>query len=156
VRRIAFILCLLGAVAGTVAAGAGADDKRSYQAELFNAFGLVEGAELRMGGVPAGSITDLDITEQKTALVSFETDLSTEGYGSKAQDCHPSFSVPELCWRQNEFNRHLPRVRWLAAHLWRNDADSDRWSLTSWKLGRLIGRGERTGPPTTRSAPEVH
>ena len=71
-RRVAFILCLLGAVAGTVAAGAGADDKRSYQAELFNAFGLVEGAELRMGGVQAGTITDLDITEQKTALVSFE------------------------------------------------------------------------------------
>jgi ABC-type transporter Mla subunit MlaD len=71
-RRIAFILCMLGAVAGTVAAGAGADDKRSYQAELFNAFGLVEGAELRIGGVPAGTITDLDITEQKTALVSFE------------------------------------------------------------------------------------
>jgi ABC-type transporter Mla subunit MlaD len=72
VRRIAFILCLLGAVAGTVAAGAGADDKRSYRAELFNAFGLVKGAELRMGGVPAGTITDLDVTEQKTALVSFE------------------------------------------------------------------------------------
>jgi phospholipid/cholesterol/gamma-HCH transport system substrate-binding protein len=71
-RRIALILGLLATTAVTVAATAGADDKRSYQAELFNAFGLVEGSELRIAGVNAGTITGLDVTPQKTALVSFE------------------------------------------------------------------------------------
>ena len=55
-----------------LAAVAGADDKKTYQAELFNAFGLVEGSELRIAGVKAGTITDLDITAEKTALVTFE------------------------------------------------------------------------------------
>ena len=39
-----------------------ADDKRTYQAELFNAFGLVKGSELRVAGVKAGTVTDLDVT----------------------------------------------------------------------------------------------
>jgi ABC-type transporter Mla subunit MlaD len=71
-RRIGLFFALLAAIAGTVVASAGADDKRTYQAELFNAFGLVEGSELRVGGVTAGTITDLGITERKTALVTFE------------------------------------------------------------------------------------
>jgi ABC-type transporter Mla subunit MlaD len=71
-RRIALTLALLATVAVTVAATAGADDKRSYQAELYNAFGLVKGSELRIAGVKAGSITDLDVTAQKTALVTFD------------------------------------------------------------------------------------
>jgi ABC-type transporter Mla subunit MlaD len=71
-RRIALILGLLATAAVTVAATAGADDKRTYQAELFNAFGVVEGSELRIAGVKAGSITDLDVTAQKTALITFE------------------------------------------------------------------------------------
>jgi ABC-type transporter Mla subunit MlaD len=71
-RRIALILGLLATAAVTVAATAGADDKRTYQAELFNAFGLVKGSELRIAGVKAGSITELDVTAQKTALVSFD------------------------------------------------------------------------------------
>jgi ABC-type transporter Mla subunit MlaD len=71
-RRIALIAGLLAVAAGTVVAPVGADDKRTYQAELFNAFGLVEGSELRVGGVKAGTVTDLDITPEKTALVTFE------------------------------------------------------------------------------------
>ena len=71
-RRIALTLALLATAAVTVAATAGADDKRTYQAELFNAFGLVEGSELRIAGVKAGTITDLDVTAEKTALITFE------------------------------------------------------------------------------------
>jgi ABC-type transporter Mla subunit MlaD len=74
VRRIALIVAALLVAAGSLVASAGADDKRSYQAELFNAFGLVEGAELRVAGVRAGTITGLDITPEKTALVSFEVE----------------------------------------------------------------------------------
>ncbi len=73
-RRIALTLAVLAAAAATVVTVAGASDSRSYQAELFNAFGLVKGSELRVAGAKAGTITDLEITPQKTALVSFEVD----------------------------------------------------------------------------------
>jgi ABC-type transporter Mla subunit MlaD len=73
-RRIAFTLGCLAAAGAIVVGAAGAADKRTYQAELFNAFGLVEGSELRIGGVVAGTVTDLDITPEKTAMVSFEVE----------------------------------------------------------------------------------
>jgi ABC-type transporter Mla subunit MlaD len=71
-RRLAVIFVVLAAAAGWVVSGAGASGSHTYQAELFNAFGLVKGSELRVAGAKAGSITGLDITPQKTALVTFE------------------------------------------------------------------------------------
>jgi ABC-type transporter Mla subunit MlaD len=72
-RRIAAMLSVLLIAAGvSVVATAGADDKKTYQADLFNAFGLVEGSELRIAGVKAGTVTDMDITEEKTARITFE------------------------------------------------------------------------------------
>ncbi len=73
-RRILLILGLLAAVPAYLVAGAGASGSHTYQAELFNAFGLVKGSELRVAGAKAGTITGLDITPQKTALVTFEVD----------------------------------------------------------------------------------
>jgi ABC-type transporter Mla subunit MlaD len=71
-RRIVFILGCIAAVGGLLVAVAGAADKKTYQAELFNAFGLVTGSELRIAGIKAGTITELDTTTEKTALVTFE------------------------------------------------------------------------------------
>ena len=73
-RRILLILGMLAVVAVGVVTTAGASDSRTYQAELFNAFGLVKGSELRVAGAKAGTITDLSITPQKTALVTFSED----------------------------------------------------------------------------------
>ena len=73
-KRLIFILGLLAAVPAYLVAGAGASGSHTYQAELFNAFGLVNGSELRVAGAKAGTITDLDVTPQKTALVTFEVD----------------------------------------------------------------------------------
>jgi ABC-type transporter Mla subunit MlaD len=73
-RRIALIFLVLATAAGWIVSGAGASGSHTYQAELFNAFGLVKGSELRIAGAKAGSITGLDITPQKTALVTFEVD----------------------------------------------------------------------------------
>jgi ABC-type transporter Mla subunit MlaD len=109
-RRIAIILMLLVAGCAGVVATAGADDKRTYQAELFNAFGLVEGSELRVAGVTAGTITDLDITPEKTALISFEVgpefpELKTDASCSSEPqsliaeyflDCQPGSAAQEL------------------------------------------------------------
>lgn len=73
-RRIAAIAGSVLAAGAVLVASAGADDNRTYEAELFNAFGLVTGSELRIAGVNAGTITELDITPEKTALVTFEVD----------------------------------------------------------------------------------
>ena len=73
-KRLLFILGLLAVVPAYLVAGAGASGSHTYQAELFNAFGLVNGSELRVAGAKAGTITNLDITPQKTALVTFEVD----------------------------------------------------------------------------------
>lgn len=71
-RRIALILALLAATAATVAAVAGADGKRTYQVELDNAFGLVAGSDVKIGGVVAGTIKELDVNAAKRALVTIE------------------------------------------------------------------------------------
>src|SRR3954447_26871562 len=73
-KRLLLIVGLLAVVPAYLVAGAGASGSHTYQAELFNAFGLVKGSELRIAGAKAGTITGLDITPQKTALVSFEVD----------------------------------------------------------------------------------
>ncbi|MFL5899454.1 MAG: MlaD family protein [Solirubrobacterales bacterium] len=73
-KRLLLIIGLIAAVPAYLVAGAGASGSHTYQAELFNAFGLVKGSELRIAGAKAGTITGLDVTPQKTALVSFEVD----------------------------------------------------------------------------------
>jgi ABC-type transporter Mla subunit MlaD len=71
-RRIALIIALIAAAAATVATVAGADGKRTYQVELDNAFGLVPGSDVKIGGVVSGSITDLDVNDAKRAVVTVE------------------------------------------------------------------------------------
>ncbi len=51
---------------------AGADDSHTYKIEMYNAFGLVNGSDVRVAGVNAGSVTDLDIDAKKRALVTVE------------------------------------------------------------------------------------
>jgi ABC-type transporter Mla subunit MlaD len=75
-KRILVTLAVLAAAATGLVTAAGASDTRTYQVELFNAFGLVSGSELRVAGAKAGSVTGLDITPQKTALVTIEEDSS--------------------------------------------------------------------------------
>jgi ABC-type transporter Mla subunit MlaD len=72
-RRLALILALLAAAGGTALVGAaGADDTYSYEVELDNAFGLVQGTDVRIAGVQAGSVTDLDVNAAKRAVVTIE------------------------------------------------------------------------------------
>ena len=71
-RRIAAILLVAVAGAGLVAAVAGADDARTYKIEMYNAFGIVEEADMRITGVNVGSVTDLTVNEDKRAVVTVE------------------------------------------------------------------------------------
>ncbi len=72
-RRIAAILALLALGAAIpLVASAGADDSHSYKVELDNAFGLVDGSEVRVAGVKAGIVSGLDINSEKRAVVTID------------------------------------------------------------------------------------
>jgi ABC-type transporter Mla subunit MlaD len=80
-RRIAAIASLLVAIGAFVAASAGADDTHTYKLEMYNAFGLVKGSEVKVADVNAGTITDLSINSDKRAVATVELSgpLSTLG-----------------------------------------------------------------------------
>jgi ABC-type transporter Mla subunit MlaD len=82
VRRLALIaLALVAAVAWWVAGSAGASDSHTYKIEIYNAFGIVNGSQVRVAGVNAGTVTDETIDAKKRALltVSLSGPLSTLG-----------------------------------------------------------------------------
>ena len=84
-RRLTLICALLVAAAAALATTAGADDTHTYEIEMYNAFGIVEGSYVRIAGVNAGSVTDLGITPDKTAVVTVKLsgDLGTLGEDTK-------------------------------------------------------------------------
>ncbi|MGH2954436.1 MAG: MlaD family protein [Solirubrobacterales bacterium] len=84
-RRILLTIALLVAGAATVAASAGADDAHTYKIELYNAFGIVEGSQVRVAGVTTGTVEELDINEDKRALLTVELsgELGTLGEDSE-------------------------------------------------------------------------
>ena len=61
-RRIALILAVLAAGAAGLTSSAGADDAHTYEIEMYNAFGIVKGSQVRIAGVNAGPVTELAIT----------------------------------------------------------------------------------------------
>ena len=71
-RRLALIAALLAIVTVWVAASAGADDTHTYRIELDNAFGIVQGSEVRVAGVTQGQVTDLGINAAKRAVLTVE------------------------------------------------------------------------------------
>src|SRR5919108_1107257 len=109
-RRLALTALLMLAGAAGLVASAGADDSHTYTIELDNAFGIVSGSEVRIAGVKQGSVTDLDINDQKRALVTVElsgplsqlgqdTECSSEPQSLIAEyfiDCQPKGDpIPE-------------------------------------------------------------
>jgi ABC-type transporter Mla subunit MlaD len=103
-RRIALIACLIAAGAAGAAGVAGADDTHTYKLEMYDAFGLVPDAEVKVAGVTAGSIKELDVNEDKRAVVTVElsgplavlgdeTECSSEPQSLIAEyfiDCQPA------------------------------------------------------------------
>lgn len=71
-RRIAVLVLVGLAATGLVATGAGADDTRSYRIEMLNAFGIFKGSDVRIAGVRAGTVTAVDINEDKRAEATIE------------------------------------------------------------------------------------
>jgi ABC-type transporter Mla subunit MlaD len=104
-RRIALILGLFACAAFAFAAPISADEEiHTYKLEMFNAFGLVEGSEVKVAGVNAGTVESLSISEDKTALVEVkltgplavlgvDTECSSEPQSLIAEyfiDCQPA------------------------------------------------------------------
>ena len=70
-RRIGLIVALLLSFPATMlVANAGAEGEHTYKVELDNAFGLVPQSEVRIAGVKAGTVEDLDINAAKRAVVT--------------------------------------------------------------------------------------
>jgi len=71
-RRIALLIALLGVVVAWVTSMAGASDTHTYHIEMYNAFGIVNGSNVRIAGVDAGTVTNLGITPEKRADITVE------------------------------------------------------------------------------------
>jgi ABC-type transporter Mla subunit MlaD len=72
-RRILSVLALVACGGAAFAASVSADEEtHTYKLEMYNAFGLVEGSEVKVAGVNAGVVKSLEVSENKTALVEVE------------------------------------------------------------------------------------
>ncbi len=81
---LAFLLFTLGAGAGA-GGGAGRSGDASYWVELDNAFGLVQGGDMKVAGVRAGTITAIDLDRRTLhAIVHFH--VTETGFGSLRAD----------------------------------------------------------------------
>jgi virulence factor Mce-like protein len=86
-RRLGIVIALLAAcAAAAVAASNRADgDGTRYTLELDNAFGLVDGADVKVAGVRAGRVTGMRVDPRsERALIDFE--LTRDGFGSLRTD----------------------------------------------------------------------
>ncbi len=88
-RRALVILALVGGLSAYVILTGGFDDAKqnAYEVELDNAFGLIQGGDLKVAGVRAGKITSIRLDKRtKHALVGFRIDK--RGFGSLRRDVH--------------------------------------------------------------------
>src|SRR3954470_21497963 len=87
-RLLVVALVLAAAVAAVVASASGKSsdpEKPDYTVELDNAFGIVNGADVKVAGVRAGRVTDMRVDPQtKHALV--DIDIDKAGFGSLRTD----------------------------------------------------------------------
>jgi virulence factor Mce-like protein len=87
-RRALLTLLLVAGVgvAYIASTGAGSNpDKGKYWVEFDNAFGLIQGGDLKVAGVRAGKITDIKLDKRtKHALIGFKIDKN--GFGSLRSD----------------------------------------------------------------------
>src|SRR5687768_6233875 len=88
-RRLGSILVLVAVVAAAVAlsapGGESSGDARRYVVELDNAFGMVLGGDVRVAGVNAGRITEVDLDEESLKAL-IEVEIDEKGFGSLRED----------------------------------------------------------------------
>ncbi len=85
-RRVAFILLLVAAgVTAFATTSSAGEEEHSYTLEMYNAFGLVEGSEVKVAGVTAGTVESLDISSEKTALIAIKLSGPLAVLGDRTQ-----------------------------------------------------------------------
>ncbi|MDQ3728057.1 MAG: hypothetical protein M3355_00555 [Actinomycetota bacterium] len=104
-RRIALTFAFLATCAAVFATTVTAEeDSHTYVLEMFNAFGIVEDSEVKVAGVNTGVVDSLEVSEDKTALVTItltgplavlgeDTQCSSEPQSLIAEyfiDCQPA------------------------------------------------------------------
>jgi ABC-type transporter Mla subunit MlaD len=88
-RRALSILVVLGAAvaafAFTGASGSDAEGKK-YWVVFDNAFGLVEGGDLKVGGVRAGTVNKFELTDTEPYKVAVEVEVTEPGFDALRTD----------------------------------------------------------------------
>jgi ABC-type transporter Mla subunit MlaD len=79
------LVALAGALSLTAAGGEEGAEPRRYTVELDNAFGLVEGGDVRVAGVNAGRVVGLDL-DRRTQKALVEVEIAERGFGSLRRD----------------------------------------------------------------------
>jgi virulence factor Mce-like protein len=98
VRRAAIVVFVLALAAAGVVASAGAGGKDGtvkYKIAFDNAFGVVKGADFKVGGVAVGSIEDLDVS-RKDARALITVTVKDKGFGSLRSDAKCSIQPQSL------------------------------------------------------------
>jgi virulence factor Mce-like protein len=89
-RRLALIAVGLIALAGFVLVASGAYDRevddQSYVVELDNAFGLIEGGDVKVANVRAGRVTDMEVQKEPPYRARIGITIDQEGFGSLRKD----------------------------------------------------------------------
>jgi ABC-type transporter Mla subunit MlaD len=87
VRRLLALLAVGATLVAALAlgAGGGGEEARRYTIELDNAFGLVEGGDVRVAGVNAGRVVSLRV-DKRTLKALVEVELTERGFGSLRRD----------------------------------------------------------------------
>ena len=67
-------------------AGGGSSALKTYEIELDNAFGLVEGGDLKIGGVKAGQTTGFEITRKQPYRTIVTAEITEPGFDSLRTD----------------------------------------------------------------------
>ena len=87
-RRLLVASAVLAAAAAALALalpGGDGEEGRRYTIELDNAFGMVEGGDVRVAGVNAGSVADVRLDE-RTLKALVEVEIDEQGFGSLRAD----------------------------------------------------------------------
>ena len=88
-RRALTTLLLLGAVAAVAVLVGASDDggaRKTYKIEFDSGFGLVEGGDLKIGGVKAGKTTGFELQRKEPYRVVVTAEVSEPGFDSLRSD----------------------------------------------------------------------
>jgi virulence factor Mce-like protein len=92
---LVFVLALAAAGVVTSSGAGGKEESGTYKIVFDNAFGVVKGADFKVGGVAVGSIEDLDVS-RSDARALITVSVKDKGFGSLRSDAECSIQPQSL------------------------------------------------------------